>query len=126
MRKPVASIFIAMLAAAAGASAQNATNPAKPQLVVHQPATVPPPGVPAGANAPVGVNAATQPRSTRDSAQLTPAEQERVERQGGQPLLWLKNMAAAHNANQAANSAPPANRKAQAGTADKKSQAKSR
>lgn len=109
MKKPVASIFIAILAIAAGASAQDVKGSSKPQLVSHQPATPPQP-------APV------LPRTVRDNAQLTPTEQERVARQGDQPLLWLKTMAAAHEANQANQ----ANRKSQTSAPDKKSQAKSR
>jgi hypothetical protein len=120
MKKPVASIFIAILAVAAGASAQDAKNPPGPQLVSHQPATIPPQGVPAG-----NAQASTQPRTARDSAQLTPAERERVERQGGQPLLWLKTMAAAQQAQQA-NQPNQVNRKPQTSASDKKSQAKSR
>ncbi len=111
MRKSIASIFIAILAVAAGANAQD-----RPQLASHQPAATAPQGTP-----PVVANPVS-PRTTRDSAQLTPAERERVERQGGQPLLWLKTMAAAHEANQANQ----ANRKSQVSTPDKKSQAKSR
>ncbi len=122
MKKPVASIFIAMLAVATGAGAQGANQSPQPHLVSHQPvaATATQGGV-GGVQPAVG--AAVQPRATRDSATLTPTERARVEQQGGQPLLWLKTMAAAHEANQANNQA----RKPQvAGVADKKSQAKSR
>ncbi|MEN9373514.1 MAG: hypothetical protein RIR79_1066 [Pseudomonadota bacterium] len=102
MKTPIASIFIAILVVATDASAQDAKNPPKPQQVAHHPVTA-------------STASLAAPTATRNNVQLTQAEQERVDRLGGQPLQWLKTMAA-HEAN----------RKAQAGTPDKKVQAKSR
>ena len=80
MRKSIASIFIAILAVTTGAEAQDAKNQPKPRPAPTQPATVPL----AVKNPPSArmVNDATVPPS--------PQEQERLERLGGQPLLWLK------------------------------------
>ncbi len=83
MKKPVASIFIAILAFTTGAGAQDLKNQQKPR--------------PAPAPTSVPVNNPPAQRVMHDATiPPTPQEQERLDRLGGQPLLWLKTMAAHH------------------------------
>lgn len=85
MKTPIALIFIAILTIATGVGAQDAKKASPPQVT-------PIPVLPSAsiANLPSGrvINDATIPP--------TGAEQERLNRLGGQPLLWLKTMAAHH------------------------------
>ncbi|MEN9472736.1 MAG: hypothetical protein RLZZ495_825 [Pseudomonadota bacterium] len=86
MKTPIASIFIAILAVTTGAEAQDAKNQPKPRPAPTQPATVP-----------LAVNNPPSARMVNDATvPPSPQEQERLERLGGQPLLWLKTMAAHH------------------------------
>ena len=89
MKKPIASIFIAILAVATGAEAQDSKNQQKPRPTATAAATPAPAALPVN-NPPAArvVHDATVPP--------TPQEQERLDRLGGQPLLWLKTMAAHH------------------------------
>lgn len=124
MKNPIASIFIAIFAVATGVSAQDAKGilsskppvqdsksaaaPAKPPL----PAVAPPPLAPRPVAAPLqgGLTPAstTMGQRTAHDATIPPtaSEQERLDRLGGQPLLWLKTMAAHETARKTQTTAP--------------------
>ena len=89
MKTPIASIFIAILAVTTGAGAQDSKNQQKSRPAVAAPA--------APTVAPLPVNNPPSQRVIHDATiPPSPQEQERLDRLGGQPLLWLKTMAAHH------------------------------
>jgi hypothetical protein len=93
MKKPIASIFIAILVVTTGAGAQDSKNQQKPRPATTATANAAPvTALPVNNPSQRVVHDATIPPSA--------AEQERLDRLGGQPLLWLKTMAAHHETSQ--------------------------